>query len=60
VDSIDWLIKYVCRIGKTYRGWTQKDLADKLGVKQSTVAKWKTRGLYIAKKPDMILERFSV
>jgi len=26
------------------RGWTQKDLADRLGVKQSTVAKWETKG----------------
>ena len=26
------------------RGWTQKDLANRLGVKQSTVAKWETQG----------------
>jgi len=26
------------------RGWTQKDLADRLGVKQSTVAKWESKG----------------
>jgi len=25
------------------RGWTQKDLADKFGVKQSTVAKWEMK-----------------
>jgi ribosome-binding protein aMBF1 (putative translation factor) len=25
------------------RGWTQKDLADRLGVKQSTVAKWERK-----------------
>jgi len=25
------------------RGWTQKDLADQLGVKQSTVAKWEIK-----------------
>jgi ribosome-binding protein aMBF1 (putative translation factor) len=25
------------------RGWTQKDLADQLGVKQSTVAKWEMK-----------------
>ena len=26
------------------RGWTQKEFADKLGVKQSTVAKWEREG----------------
>ena len=26
------------------RGWTQKDLANRLGVKQPTVAKWETQG----------------
>ena len=26
------------------RGWTQKDLADRLEVKQSTIAKWERKG----------------
>ena len=32
------------------RGWTQKDLADKLGVKQSTVAKWEMKEVVYRKK----------
>ena len=27
------------------RGWTQKNLADRIGVKQSTVAKWETKAV---------------
>ena len=26
------------------KGWTQKQLADKIGVKQSVVAKWERKG----------------
>jgi len=32
------------------RGWTQKDLADRLEVKQSTVAKWERKGAVYQKK----------
>jgi len=32
------------------RGWTQKDLADLLGVKQSTVAKWENEGAVYRKR----------
>ncbi len=32
------------------RGWTQKDLADQLGVKQSTVAKWEMKEVVYRKR----------
>ncbi len=32
------------------RGWTQTDLADRLGVKQSTVAKWEVKGAVYRKR----------
>jgi ribosome-binding protein aMBF1 (putative translation factor) len=32
------------------RGWTQQDLAVRLGVKQSTVAKWERKGAVYRKK----------
>jgi ribosome-binding protein aMBF1 (putative translation factor) len=32
------------------RGWTQKELADRIGVKQATVAKWEREGAIYRKK----------
>ncbi|MEA3231768.1 MAG: helix-turn-helix transcriptional regulator [Thermodesulfobacteriota bacterium] len=43
------------------RGWTQKDLADLLGVKQSTVARWETKGAVYRKKTRLkFAEAFGV
>ena len=39
------------------RGWTQKDLADRLGVKQSTVAKWERKDAVYRKKTRQKLAR---
>ena len=39
------------------RGWTQKDLADRLEVKQSTVAKWERKEAVFRKKTRQKLAR---
>ena len=43
------------------RGWTQKELADKIGVKQASVAKWEREGAVYRKKTREKLARvFSI
>ncbi len=43
------------------RGWTQKYLADKLGVKQSSIAKWERDGaVYRKKTREKLAKAFSV
>ena len=43
------------------RGWTQKDLADQLGVKQSTVAKWEIKeAVYRKRTRQKFAEVFGV
>ena len=42
-------------------GWTQQDLADRLGVKQSTVAKWEKQGaVYRKNTRKKLAEAFGV
>jgi len=43
-EAEEYIFMNPVRRERLERGWTQKDLADRLGVKQSTVAKWETKG----------------
>jgi ribosome-binding protein aMBF1 (putative translation factor) len=42
-DAEEYIFMNSVRRERLERGWTQKDLANRLGVKQSTVAKWETK-----------------
>jgi transcriptional regulator with XRE-family HTH domain len=43
------------------RGWTQKELADKIGVKQASVAKWEREGaVYRRKTREKLARVFSI
>jgi ribosome-binding protein aMBF1 (putative translation factor) len=43
-EAEDYIFMNPVKRERTDRGWTQKDLADRLGVKQSTIAKWERKG----------------
>ena len=43
-EAEEYIFMNPVRRERLERGWTQKDLADQFGVKQSTVAKWETKG----------------
>ena len=43
-DAEEYIFMNPVKRERMERGWTQKDLARRLGVKQSTVAKWETKG----------------
>ena len=43
-EAEDYIFMNPVKRERIDRGWTQKDLAERLGVKQSTVAKWKKKG----------------
>ena len=42
-DAEEYIFMNPVKRERQERGWTQKDLADRLGVKQSTVAKWEAK-----------------
>jgi DNA-binding transcriptional regulator YiaG len=42
-DAEEYIFMNPVKRERLERGWTQKDLAERLGVKQSTVAKWETK-----------------
>jgi len=43
-EAEEYIFMNPVRRERLERGWTQKDLAGQLGVKQSTVAKWESKG----------------
>ena len=49
-DAEEYIFMNPVKRERLERGWTQKDLADRLDVKQSTVAKWETEGAVYRKK----------
>ena len=49
-EAEDYIFMNPVRRERLERGWTQKDLADRLNVKQSTIAKWERKGAVFRKK----------
>jgi len=49
-DAEEYIFMNPVKRERLERGWTQKDLANRLGVKQSTVAKWEIKGAAYRKK----------
>jgi ribosome-binding protein aMBF1 (putative translation factor) len=43
-EAEDYIFMNPVKRERTDRGWTQKDLAGRIGVKQSTIAKWEKEG----------------
>ena len=49
-DAEEYIFMNPVKRERLERGWTQKDLAHRLGVKQSTVAKWEAKGAVYRKR----------
>jgi ribosome-binding protein aMBF1 (putative translation factor) len=43
-EAEDYIFMNPVKRERIERGWTQKDLSERLGVKQSTIAKWEKKG----------------
>jgi ribosome-binding protein aMBF1 (putative translation factor) len=49
-EAEDYIFMNPVKRERIERGWTQKDLASRLGAKQSTIAKWEKEGAVYRKK----------
>ena len=49
-EAEDYIFTNPVKRERLEKGWTQQDLADQLGVKQATVAKWERKGAVYRKK----------
>ncbi len=49
-DAEEYIFMNPVKRERLERGWTQQDLADRLEVKQSTIAKWEKTGAVYRKK----------
>ena len=48
-EAEDYIFMNPVKRERMDRGWTQKNIAERLGVKQSTIAKWKKKGTVFRK-----------
>ena len=56
-DAEEYIFMNPVKRERLNRGWTQKDLADRLGVKQSTIAKWEKDGAVYRKSTRQKLSK---
>jgi len=56
-EAEDYIFMNPVKRERIERGWTQKELADKIGVKQASVSKWERAGAVYRKKTREKLAR---